>query len=309
MRRVAPAFALLTLALALPPAPADAGIVELIRGRRELEVITVTDVSSDGHALPAPSPDQPQYYIAASRGFRDLGSAMGGIKEPVPAEVIRLISSELAKRGYLPGTPHSAPASLLLVYTWGTLNADRFTGPNLDSAPVVLNHRQIVRFLGGKKAGVDDLVFDPLTFPVAGLTQYNYEANRILEVAREDFYVVVVSAYDLERLRRRDTHRPLWTTRIAAPGLGFSLPDVMPAMLAIGGPRFGRETARPVWSRATEEFKPNVRLGELKLLDYLQDAPLPVTDYPRATEKELLEFLADDPAAPKPALPASGKKP
>lgn len=307
MRRVTPALVLLTLVL--PPAPAGAGIVELIRGRRELEVITVTDVSPDGKALPPPRPAEPQYYIAASRGFRDLGAAVGGIKEPVPMEVVRLISSELAKQGYLPSTTHSAPASLLLVFTWGTLNGDRFTGSNLDAPPRVLNKGQIVRFLGGSKEGIDDHAFDPLTLPTPGLTNYNYEAKRILDVAVEDFYVIVVSAYDLDRLRRRDTHPPLWTTRIAAPSLGFSLPDIMPAMLAIGGPRFGRETARPVWSQATEEFKPNVRLGELKLLGYLQDEPMPVADYPRKTEKELMEFLADDPAEPKRAPAAEGKKP
>jgi hypothetical protein len=280
----------------------------LIRGRHELEVITVTDVSEAGKALPPPRPAEPQYYIAASRGFRDLGIAMGGVKEPVPTEVIRLISAELAKKGYMPATSHSAAASLLLVYTCGTLNADRFSGPDINAPPRVLNHGQIIRFLGGAKEGIDDLTFDPLMLPITGLSNYNYQANRIREVAREDFYVIVVSAYDLERLRRRDTHKPLWTTRIAAPSLGFSMPDIVPAMLAIGGPRFGRETARPVWTNASDEFKPNVRLGEMKLLGYLKDDPLPIADYPKNEDKELMEFLEDDPAAAKPA-PKPASKP
>ncbi len=66
-------------------------------------------------------------------------------------------------------------------------------------------------------------------------------------------------------------------TRIAAPSLGFELGEVLPAMLAIGGPVFGRDTPKPVWVNADDRFKPNVTLGELKLIEYLKEKP-PVKD-------------------------------
>lgn len=276
MRRVTPAFALLLLATT--PILAPASLWDLIRGHRDLEVITVTDVPP-GSDIPAQaSPDQPQYYIAASLGFRDLGGSMGGITPPPAAEVLRLISAELAKQGYLPATTRSAPPSLLLVYTWGTLNSDEFSGPNPDLPPIQRNHGQIVRFLGGRKLGISDDYFHPLLQPVLGLQIYDYAAKTLLEVAREDFYVIVVSAYDLESALQKKHRPPVWTTRIAAPSLGFRMADVVPAMLAIAGPQFGRETPRPVWINASDKFKPNVTFGELKLVEYLQNDPLPVTD-------------------------------
>jgi hypothetical protein len=283
MRYARRAFA--TLALAAVPTLVQAGLWDLIRSHRDLEVITVTDVSSNGNLLAPATPEHPQYYIAASLGFRDLGGVMGGITEPPATEVLRLISAELAKQGYRPATTRSAPPSLLLVYTWGTLNADEFYGPNPDLPPVQLNHRQIVRFLGGRKVGIVDDDFNPLFQPAVGLQVYNYEARTLLEVAREDFYVIVVSAYDLESALQKRHRPPLWTTRIAAPSLGFRMADVVPAMLAIAGPQFGRDTPRPVWVNASDKFKPNVKMGELQLLEYLGSDPLPVTDASHLVKK------------------------
>ncbi|RXK54442.1 hypothetical protein ESB00_00655 [Oleiharenicola lentus] len=274
MRRVTPAFVLLFLS----PAICGAGLWDLIRSHRELEVITVTEVSTESGFRPAASRDQPHYYVAASLGYRDLGGQIAGFKQPPTELVLRLISAELAKQGYLPSTSRSGPPTLLLCYTWGTLNAERFYGPDPSRPPLQVNRGQIVRFLGGHKIGLDQAFFNPLTAPMVGLTANSYDARNLLEVAEEDFYVIVVSAYDLDAALEMRRKPPLWTTRIAAPSLGFSLADVMPAMLAIGGQQFGRETPRPVWINADDKFTPNVKLGELQLVEYLKSDPLPVTD-------------------------------
>lgn len=276
MRRLAPAFLLLPLVVA--PAASGAGLWDLIRSHRDLEVITVTDVSSAATFVPAASPAEPQYYVAASLGYRDLGASMAGITEPPAQAVLHLISAELAKQGYLPSTPRSPPPTLMLVYTWGTLNADHSYGGDPGAPPTQWNRAQILNFLGGRRLGLDDNFFNPLTAPAPGLTVYDYETERLLDVARESFYVIVVSAYDIGAALQKKRRPPLWTTRIAAPSLGFSLGDVLPAMLAIGGKQFGRDTPRPVWINADDEFDPSVTLGELQLVEYLQQDPLPVTD-------------------------------
>jgi len=273
MRRLTPALALLVLpALSLP---VRADLLKLLGFKRDLEVITVTDVSTTGALVPRASPDEPQYYLASSLGYRDLGGYLAGDEEPPEPDVIRLISSELAKQGYLPATTRSAPPSLILVYAWGTLNAKMFYGQDPSQASQV-NREQIVRFLGGGKVGLREDYFNPLTAPLPGLSPQSYAARNLLDVARENFYVMVVSAYDLDAALQQKHYPPLWTTRIAAPALGFELGNVLPAMLAIGGQQFGRDTASPVWVNASDKFKPNVTLGELQLLEYLQGEPLPV---------------------------------
>lgn len=276
MRRVTPAIAL--LALAALPVAARAGLWELIRGYRELEVITVTDVAGKGALLPPADPAHPQYYVASSLGYRELGAYRAGTTEPPNKDVIHLISAELAKQGYFPSTAQSAPPSLLLVYAWGTLNAEKFYGADPSFPPQQLNKGQIVRFLGGHKVGIRREDFGPLAELGGGLQRYNFQASNILDVASEDFYVIVVSAYDLEAALKKKHQPPLWITRIAAPSLGFDLGAVLPAMLAIGGQQFGRDTPQPVWINASDKFKPNVRMGEIQLLEYLNKEPLPVID-------------------------------
>jgi hypothetical protein len=273
MRSVTPALLLLPLFLA--PAASGAGLWDLIRGRYELEVITVTDVN--GFRQPA-NPDQPQYYVAASLGYRDLGPAIPGFAEPPPNEaVVHLLSSELAKQGYLPATPLSAPPTLLLVYTWGTLNVERYSGAD-PSYIRQLNRGQLVRFLGGANVGLGQNFFDSHTAPAPGLTAQSYAGQRIYDVAGEDLFVFAVAAYDYADAMELKRQPPVWTTRIALPSLGFSFSNVFPTMLAIGGQHFGRHTPAPVWVNASDKFKPDVRLGELQLLEYLDGDPLPVTD-------------------------------
>ncbi len=266
---------LATASLTAPPLAARS-FLDLLIGRRDLEVITVTDATPAGRAWGTASKDKPQYYVGVSLGFRDLGAAVGGIKEPPPQDALRLIAAELAKQGYLPATEKSPPATLMLAYTWGTLNADiESFDPDLPSRQ--RNRAQIVAFLGGRKMGFDHNFFDPLTAPITGLQTMSFDARQIYDVAREDFYIVVVSAYDLASLRQKKKQL-LWMTRIATPSLGLDLGASMPSMLAIAGPHFGRETQRPVWTNATDKFKPNVKLGELQLVEYLGNSPLPVVD-------------------------------
>lgn len=267
---------LVIVSLAAAPRLAARGFLELLLGRRELEVITVTDVWPAGRDRAAASKEHPQYYVGISLGFRDLGAPVGGIKEPPAQDALRFIAAELAKQGYLPATNKSPPPTLMLACTWGTLNADIFQ-PYPENPPAYRNRPQILRFLGGKKVGFDDNFFDPLTAPVAGLQLMGYDAQSLYEIAQEDFYIIVVSAYDLAALREQKKQL-LWMTRIATPSLGFDLAESMPAMLAIAGPHLGRETARPVWMSATEKFKPDVKLGELQLVEYLEGAPLPVIE-------------------------------
>lgn len=209
---------LATVSLTAPPLVARS-FLDLLVGRHDLQVITVTDATPAGRTWPQVSKDQPQYYIGISLGFRDLGATVGGIKEPPSQDALRFIAAELAKQGYLPATEKSPPPTLMLAYTWGTLNADIDTGFDPDLPPRQRNRAQIVAFLGGRKMGFDNNFFDPLTAPITGLQTMSFDARQIYDVAREDFYIVVVSAYDLASLRQKKKQL-LWMTRIAAPSLG-----------------------------------------------------------------------------------------
>lgn len=267
------------VALSLAAATTHGSIFDWLFSRNEIEVISVTDMTPEGRKQRTATPENPVYYVAISLGFQDLGGIVGGEKPPPKEDVIRQISAALAKQGYLPATETSPPPTLALAFAWGTLNADYDYGFDPDLPPRQLNRHQILKFLGGYKMGFSKNEFDPLTSSSLGFTLMNFDANTFYNLAEEDFYVAVVSAYDLATLKDKQ-RRLLWMTRISCPSSGYYMPDVLPMMMALGGPNFGRESDRPVWLRASDKYRPEVKLGELELLEYLGSTPLPVVDAP-----------------------------
>ena len=246
-------------------------IIDFLLPRNELQVITVTEMTPEGQKFAPATPARPQYYVATSLGYQDFGSVIAGIKAPPPAEVQRLIGAELAKRGYRAASEETPAPTLVLAYAWGTLNAETLTG-DAGAPNAQLNHAKIVAFLGGKKVGLDDHALDPFGAPAPGLAVASFDARDLSDIAREDFFVIVVSAYDAESIRQHKK-KLLWMTRISAPSRGFELADIAPAMLKIASTHFGRETERPVWMTATEKFKATVTPGELKVVGYEEDKP------------------------------------
>ena len=278
-----------------------AGLLDFLFGKHEIEVITITDMTPEGRLLRRPTPEHPTYYVAASLGFRDLGGVMGGEKEPPKEDVLRLLSKVLAKQGYLPATNQSPPPTLVLMLAWGTLNADLEYGMNPDLPPVQRNRQQILKFLGGYKMGFSDRDFDPLVPSLGGLSFMDFDSRQLYEITSEDFYVAIISAFDLAALTKKQK-KMLWTTRVSCPSRGFWLPDVLPAMMAISGPSIGREMTRPTWVNASDKFKPDVQIGDPVLVEYLDKGLFPVVDVSKTPAKKAARPPEKFPA-PAPAKP------
>ena len=244
-----------------------AGLLSRLFPGNELEAITVTEIEPSARLLRPATPDKPVYYAAVSGGFMNLGAPKAGEKPVDRPLVNQTMLKTLAKQGYLPSSPRH-PAQLILVWTWGTFNAQRTPISPFGS---VYNHRELLRFLGGEKLGLgsrNDAAFPELTL-LPGLVYEGSDAARIVETAKDDLYFIVVTAYDT---RSSNSKRPvlLWTTRISCSSRGFWLPEAMPALAAMGGPFIGRDTARPVWVRATDKFRPEVTLGDTQVVEYLE---------------------------------------
>lgn len=288
-RRSASVF-LAVLLLAVAP-PGRAGILDALLGHRDIEVITVTDMTPDGRAARTPTPQAPVYYISGSLGFKDLGP-VGGDKSPPEDQVLATIAKALAKQNYLPAGKGTPPPTLALAFTWGTLNADFDYGFDPDKPPRLRNRQQILKFLGGYKMGYSDSDFDPTT-AVTGLKVYDFDSQAFYDLAEEDFFVAVISAYDLKAFQAKQ-RKLLWMTRISTPSTGFGMKDVFPTMLAIATPNLGRETQRPVWIDASDKYKTEVKLGETQVIEVLADSKTP----PPATDKK--KPPASAPTAKKP---------
>jgi hypothetical protein len=263
---------------ALLPA-ASAGILDWIFPKRDVEIVAVTDTTPVGALRRAASAANPVYYSAVSLGYREFGGIVAGEKIPPKDAVLKTIAQVLAKQGYLPATDANPP-SLLLLWTWGTMNTDRmYSGKQDDTEGRQVNRNQLMRFMGAYKLGLITKEPDPLRqdLLLPGLLFRDADSDLIYDLAGEDLYVAAISAYDYGAALRQEKVL-LWTTKISCPSRGLALPETLPVMLALAGPHIGRETAKPVSIKATDKFKPDVKIGDPTLVEYLDKTPVPVTE-------------------------------
>lgn len=279
-----PRFLLVVLVVFLAR-PAQAGILDWLLPRHEVEVIAVTDTTPAGLLRRVPTPANPIYYAAVSAGYRDFGGIIAGEKIPPKEAVHASLAKVLARIGYLPASEQHPP-TLLLFWTWGTMNTDMELSINPELPDRQLNRQQLLRFMGAYKLGMiskEPGVRASELFP--GSLFQDADQEQLSNLATEDLYVIAVSAYDYAAMARKEKVL-LWTTKISCPSRGLAMPETLPAMLALASPYIGKETARPMSVRASEKFKAEVKIGDPQVVEYLQSTPLPVANAPEAKPAE-----------------------
>jgi len=255
-----------TALVLLAPFTRAGTLLDLLRPSPELETIAVTDFTPAGHRLPAHSPANPLYYVAVSGGYCDLGGIMAGERPISRRQVNNTMLKVLAKQGLLPAPAGRTP-DIILIWKWGTMNVATLSGPDPSYAPQV-NEQTMLRFLGGEKLGINTNVnplFADFELP-PGVQHESSSATALRAAAHSNLFVVHIAAYGT-KLDDRGQPVALWNTRISAPAYGFWLPDALPSMIVMAGSCIGRETAQPVWLRASEHFRAEVILGDLKAVD------------------------------------------
>jgi len=258
---------------------AAGGLLDLLFGiGHDVQVITATDMTPAGALLPPASPEHPVYFLAVSAGYRDLGGYMAGDKLPAPQNMIREVMRVLAKQGYLPADSEHRPTQCI-IFAWGTLYPVTMPNPNPDWPDFQLNGTSMMRFLGGSKLGlVSDQPEPGLdTTLLPGLTRFNPKAEAIASVSRDYLYAIKLASYEFP-VARPNRPKLLWRTKISWPSRGLVMAETLPTMMSIAGPYIGRDTKAPVWVNASDKFKPEVRIGNPKVEEYLDSAEVPIFD-------------------------------
>jgi hypothetical protein len=265
----------IVIGLFFAPLASHGNILDILFPPNDLETVTVTDVTPAGNRLRQPTPDHPLYYTAVSAGYYDFGGLKAGEKPISRQSIDQTMLKILAKQGYLPAAPGQDP-DVVLAWSWGTLNVDVLMDGS-GSTFRLTNELQLLRFLGGAKLGLiskhkdsfPELTLQPGLLPLSG------DAQNLIDASKDDLYVAVISAY---AVKLRDSKRAelLWNTRISAPSRGFWMPEALLAMLAIASPYVDRETSKPIWIHATDKFRPDIRLGDTRMVEYLEKTPATV---------------------------------
>jgi len=216
------------------------------------QVLVVGDVTETGRKLAPPTADQPVYYFPLVVGYKEVGGVIAGEKQPAKNDVSHALAVALAKQHYLLMDAQHAPGQLL-VFWWGSMNPQiEDFGSNDPTQQVFFNEREMLALVGAYK-----------TTKLAP-----WDSDRLRTAARDDRYFVIVMAFDFAAARRHEK-KLLWMAKMSTESVGTDLPAVFPALIASGGPAFGRDTA-PGWIDSGQPPKEEkVILGPAEYRDYV----------------------------------------
>ncbi len=221
------------------------------------DVIVATDTTAEGHELTPPTPDKPVYYLGQSLGCK-LGS-LPGDDLPSEKDVNLIVTKILAKQGYVGATRGVHEPTLYMVVQWGSLRP---------------GSGDLMWFMGYRAQ--DDIgspIFPGVLGPEVFLRNFRSRTvQTILDNANGDMYGIIVTAFEY---KSASTPKPTiyWQTRIGLPANGKSMTQALPTMLVAAGNSIGRESKSPVLANADTARGGDVRLGELRILDVINDPP------------------------------------
>jgi hypothetical protein len=218
-----------------------------------------------------PTPDHPTYYVAYDAGYIEEGDPIAGEMPPAAAEVAQVLHGTLASKNYLPATAQSMP-SVLFIYHWGRLSHDSMQirssfrlEPNLKARLVLIattkQAGEIGNYLMNRRMGVTDPAFRVPGF-------LGIQERDVLDLARDDRYFVIVSAYDYNAFTRREA-KLLWRAKMSTRSPGVAMADALPALLREGGSYFGRNLDETQTVRAPLLPEGRVGVGTPKVEEFL----------------------------------------
>ncbi len=219
------------------------------------DAIVTTDTTPAGHVLTPPNRENPVYYLGRSLGCR-LGSIRGD-QVPEERDMNLFVTKILAKQGYLGSSPGMHEPTLFLVVQWGYMEPQS---------------GDLLWFLGyNAKQDIASPSPSGILGPEVFLRNFRSRATEsILENARGAIYGIIVTAFEY---KSANTPNPViyWQTRIGLPANGKSMAQALPTMLVAAGTAIGRESNAPVLVNADDARAGNIRLGELQILDVINE--------------------------------------
>jgi hypothetical protein len=239
---------------------------------RQTLVNVVVDMTPEGRKVTHPTPDHPSYYYPIIGGYLQKGQAIAGDKPPKEFELLHAAALELARQNYFVfHQGRTPPPDIILVFHWGPIN------------PETIDLNQVF----GGAADTDASGTDTASTPANSLITTNstemlnllvgntlpniHESNglqSIVEAAQEDRYFIVVTAYDFTATVRQKKAVALWQAKMSVPSAGVAFDDVTPALVAAGGPLFGRETTVPQQTSLPVTPEGRVMVGTPVLVHY-----------------------------------------
>jgi hypothetical protein len=238
----------------------------------EGDVAVVVDFTEAGRKIVRPTSEHPAYYVPLVVGYRSEGGQIAGQHAPPSNDAVaHQLAKALARQGYRVVGRGTGEPSLLLAFSWGTWNPQVDTDAVED--PRDADEPQGSSGEGLLKRKIPSKAADDMVALVAGNTlkklppmpDYMTDVKRdaIREDIAESRYFVVVAAFDWAAAKEHKRVM-LWSAKMSIRSTGTWFDEVFPALIASGGPFFGRETRERQEVTVPLAREGHVELGELE---------------------------------------------
>jgi len=252
-------FALMVFALMMCFAPMMAQTA-----KEEVDVLVAADRTEAGKRFTPPTAEKPAHCVVVSAGAKQLGDAVAG-EQILKQEIVEpLVMKALAKRHYLPVDEKSPEPTLLIAYSWGSINpegdgAGADTGADAaggeDRSSVATDSPQTRRQM-----------LSIVTTKNLDLHPNSPDRRLFLPSLGDGRYFILIGAYDYATLKEGKKVM-LWRTRMSVYDTNIEMADSIAAMLDAGAKSFGAD-GYPVGTMAKVR-QGEVVIGEAEVKEYI----------------------------------------
>lgn len=247
-KRAANAFACVSifsiLGIAAPDARAAKG---------DIDVVVASDRTEAGKKFTPPTAKNPAYCIVLSAGPNELGAVFAGEKIPPQKDVEPFVIKALAAQHYLPVNDEHPEPSLVVVYSWGSINPDEMDGFDDDAPKQILNQKQMLSIVVTRHVDLSPNSID----------------RSFLPDLSDGRYFLLVGAYDFAALKQ-GKRVMLWRTRLSTYNTGVELFSAIPMMLDVGAKSFGSDGLPD--ELVAKAKKGRVIIGEAQVTEYIPES-------------------------------------
>ena len=238
----------------------------------KLYLVVVAEQPHPGTPPVAPTAQHPDAYALYDGGYIEEGDPIANERPPAAADVAAALARSLAPQHYVPATDRMAP-SVLLIYHWGALNRSSTEihsglelGPNQRARIALVAPAAYARRIAQDL--LDERTLRETHSPVLIPFFLDFHERDILELSRDDRYLVIVSAYDYAALAHHQA-RLLWRAKMSTRSAGVSMAAALPALLRRGAPYFGQNLPEPQYVSTPEAPEGRVEVGAPQVVAYL----------------------------------------
>jgi hypothetical protein len=233
------------------------------------EMLVVAETAKDA---PQQVQASPAAYSAIDGGYIEGGDPVVGDDAPTADRVRQEMFDALQSQGY---RLNRASPAVLLTYFWGVLRTDREEIRRPFGVKTNLNAR--LRLVGTEELSgeVENHIMgrqkaDGMDMDVSSPPILIGPTETVVQNARHPRIFVIISAFDYPSMSQQHVVKPLWRVKLSAQETSGDMSEVIPALIAMGAPYFGKNISEPKIVQATLATHPGPTSSSA---DMLQPAP------------------------------------